>query len=59
MDIKFRITVLSGNLFQTSHQETNMGGGGGLLLRDICTKTGRPIVEVLWEKYLYMQVPLV
>ena len=52
LDSKFRITVLSVNVCQTFRQATNRGGV--LIPRDIYTKTGRPIVEVLWEKYPYM-----
>ena len=52
MDSKFRITVLSVNVCQTFRQATNRGGV--LIPRDIYTKTGRPIVEVLWDKYPYM-----
>ena len=31
--------------------------GGGLLLGDVCTKTGQPVADVLWEKHPGMRVP--
>ena len=36
---------------------TNREGGGCLFLDDQCTKTGRPVAEVLREKHLDMRVP--
>ena len=40
-------TVLSGKLRQAVRQATNREGGGCLLPGDKCTKTGRPVAEVL------------
>ena len=40
-------TVLSGKLRQAIHWETNREGEGCLLLNDQCTKTGRPVSEIL------------
>ena len=50
-------TVLSGKLRQAVRWETDRKGGGCLLPDDQCTKTGRPVVEVLREKHLYMFFP--
>ena len=52
-------TVLSGMLRKDVRQAANMEEGGFLLPHDQCTKTGRIIAEVLWEKNLDMRVPLV
>ena len=40
-------TVLSGNLRQAVRWSTNREGGRCLLPDDQCTKTGRPVAEVL------------
>ena len=50
-------TVLSGKLRQAVRKATNRKGGGCLLLDDQCTKTGRPVAEVLREKHPDMRVP--
>ena len=44
----FHETVLSGKLRQAVRRATDQEGGGCLLLEDKCTKTGRPVAEVLW-----------
>ena len=49
-------TVLSGKLRKAVCQATNREGGGCLLLDDQCTKTRRPVAEVLREKHLDMRV---
>ena len=51
-------TVLSDKLCQAVRLATNREGGGCLLLDDQCTKTGRPVAEVLWEKHPDMRSPL-
>ena len=53
----FHETVLLGKLWQAICQATDWEGGGYLLPEDQCTKTGRPVVEVLQEKHPYMRVP--
>ena len=40
-------TVLSGKLQQAVCRATDREGGGCLVLDDQCTKTGRPVAEVL------------
>ena len=52
-------TVFSGKLWQAVHRATNREGGGCLLLDDQCTKSGRPVVEVLREKHPDMRAPRV
>ena len=49
--------MLSGKLRQDVRQATNREGGGWLLPDDQCTKTGRPVAEVLREKHPDMRVP--
>ena len=44
---RFHETVLSGKLRQAVRQATNREGGGCLLPEDKCTKTGRPVADVL------------
>jgi hypothetical protein len=39
--------VLSGRLHSAVRNLTNRGGGGVLTADDVCTKTGRPVMEVL------------
>ena len=53
----FHETVLSGKLRQAVRRETDREGGGCLLSGDKCTKTGRPVADVLREKYPDMRVP--
>ena len=43
----FHETVLSGKLHQAVRRATDREGRGCLLLDDQCTKTGRPIADVL------------
>ena len=45
--LSFHNTVLSGKLLQAVCRATDREGGGYLLLRDKCTKTGRPVADVL------------
>ena len=49
--------MLLGKLLQAVRQATDREGGGCLLPDDQCTKTGRPVAEVLREKHLDMRVP--
>ena len=51
--------VLSGKLSQAVRWETDIERGGFLLQDDLCTKTGRPVAEVLGEKHPDMHVPTV
>ena len=44
----FHETVLLGKLRQAVRRATDREGGGCLLPEDLCTKTGRPVVEVHW-----------
>ena len=53
----FHETVLSGKLCQAVHRATDQEGGGYLLLGDKCTKTGRPVADILQEKHPDMRVP--
>ena len=50
-------TVLSGKLLQAVCWSTDREGGGCILPDDQCTKTGRPVAEVLWEKHRDMHAP--
>ena len=50
---------MSGKTHQAVCWATGREGGGCLLTDEQCTKTGRPVAEVLQEKYLDMRVPLV
>ena len=52
----FHETVFSGKLRQAVCRATNREGGGCLLPDDQCTKTGRPVADVLQEKHPDMQV---
>ena len=47
MALSYHDTVLSGKLRQDVPWEINRAGGGCLLLNNQCTKTGRPVAEVL------------
>ena len=53
----FHETVLSGKLRQVVRRATDREGGGCLLLGNKCTKTGRPVADVLREKHPNMRVP--
>ena len=53
----FHETVLSGKLRQSVRRPTDREGGGCLLPEDQCTKTGRPVADVLQEKHPDMHVP--
>ncbi len=44
---KYNSMGLNGKLHTTVHFATDQGGGGVLLPTDSCTKTGRPVMEVL------------
>ncbi len=44
---KFNSMVLDGKLRATVRFATDCDGGGVLLPQDACTKTGRPVMEVL------------
>ena len=52
----FYKTVLSGKLRQDVRQATVWAGGGCLLPGEKCTKTGRPVADVLREKHPDMRV---
>ena len=47
----FHKTVLLGKIRQAVRQATDREGGGCLLLGEKCTKTGRPVADVLREKH--------
>ena len=53
----FHERVLSGKLRQAVRRATERVGGGCLLPGDKCTKTGRPVADVLQEKHPDMRVP--
>ena len=53
----FHKAVLSGKLQQAVRRATEREGGGCLLPGDKCTKNGRPVADVLWEKHPDMRVP--
>ena len=53
----FHETVLLGKLRQAVRRATDREGGGCLLPGDKCTKTGRPVADVLREKHPEMRVP--
>ena len=53
----FHKTVLLGKLCQAVRQATDREEGGCLLLGDKCTKTGRPVADVLREKHPDMRSP--
>ena len=52
----FHETMLSGSSARPSVRQPTGRGGGCLLPDDQCTKTGRPVAEVLWEKHPVMCV---
>ena len=53
----FNAKVLSGRLKQATRQLTQAEGGGVLSVDGACTKTGRPVLEVLEEKHPMMRDP--
>ena len=53
----FNKTVLLGKLRQAVRRATDREGVGCLLPEDLCTKTGRPVADVLREKHLDMRFP--
>jgi len=53
----FNAKVLSGRLRSAVRSLTNRDGGGVLQPDDKCTKTGRPVVDVLREKHPKMREP--
>ena len=53
----FHEIVLSEKLRQAVQRATDQEGGGCLLPDDQCTKTGRPVAEVLQKKQPDMRVP--
>ena len=55
----FHKTVLSGKLRQAVRRATDREGVGCLLPGGKCTKTGRPVADVLREKHPDMRVPSV
>ena len=50
-------TVMSGRLHQVVCRATNRDGVGFIFPDEQCTKTGRPVTEVLQEKHPDMRVP--
>jgi hypothetical protein len=54
---RFNAQVLSGHLRKAVRGLTNRDGGGVLQPDDACTKTGRPVIEVLLEKHPRMRDP--
>jgi hypothetical protein len=53
----FNATVLSGRLRKAVRKATSRDGGGVLQPDDACTKTGRPVIDVLREKHPKMRDP--
>ena len=50
--------VLAGKLWQTILRATDKEWGVGCILPDdLCTKTGQPVVELLWENRPNSHVP--
>ena len=54
---RFQAKVLSGRLRQAVRHATNRDGGRVLQPDDACTKTGRPVLEILKEKHPDMREP--
>ena len=52
----FHSTLLSGKLRQAVRWANNREGGG-LILGDVCTKTGLPVADVLRDKHPDIHVP--
>ena len=53
----FQATVMDGRLREAVRHLTNRSGGGVLDPEDTCTKTGRPVVDVLRENHPAMRMP--
>ena len=53
----YNAKVLSGRLRSACRNLTSRGGGGVLQPDDTCTKTGRPVVEVLHSKHPDLREP--
>jgi hypothetical protein len=54
---KYNSMVLDGKLRATVRFATDRGGGGVLLPEDSCTKTGRPVMEVLRSQHPDTRIP--
>ncbi len=54
---KYNSMVLNGKLRATVRFATNRSGGGVLLPQDLCTKTGRPVMEVLRSQHPDTRIP--
>jgi hypothetical protein len=54
---KYNSMVLDGKLRTAVRFATDHGGGGVLLPQDLCTKTGRPVMEVLHSQHPDNQDP--
>jgi hypothetical protein len=54
---RYNSTVLEGNLQTAVRNLTNQAGGGVLGPDDLCTKTGRPVIEVLRDKHPDQRLP--
>ncbi len=54
---KYNSMVLNGKLHAAVCFATNRGGGGVLLPQDSCTKTGRPVMEVLHLQHPNTRIP--
>ena len=54
---RFHSSLLSGKLRQAFHWATDCEEGGCLLPRDVRTKIGRPIVDILHEKHPGICIP--
>ncbi len=54
---KYNSMVLDGKLRAAVRFATNRGGGGVLLPQDLCTKTGRPVMEVLHSQHPDTRIP--
>ena len=53
----YNASVLDGNIRAAVRSVTNRDGGGVLLPEDLCTKTGRPVFEVLESKHPDTRIP--
>jgi hypothetical protein len=54
---KYNAMVLDGKLRAAVRFATDRGGGGVLLPQDSCTKTGRPVMEVLRSQHPDTRIP--